>query len=214
MECTIIRKESTFILQKNFRAVMNAFAWPSRIFHVQPLGIQGAKDVKADLCVSILDVFIDHQTSYFIDFRPDDAAPTASRGAALASSFLNGTRAPHASEADFVVFWDGSSGGGIRELKRGNLEYPDEGATAVYMVDAILGADEPAEDPGNPFVFQASGPGIPSGKGRYSIRGLDPREIGMIAEANGGFPLGVDVLFVDTRGNVAGLPRSSKIGAR
>lgn len=103
--------------------------------------------------------------------------------------------------ADFVVFPDGESAGGVLRAKRGTLEYPDVGATAIYAVRRC------APDGGRAVL---RGPGIRDAA-RPALEGLGAGELGWLREANREFPLGVDAMFLDPDGRVICIPRSTRI---
>jgi alpha-D-ribose 1-methylphosphonate 5-triphosphate synthase subunit PhnH len=113
-----------------------------------------------------------------------------------------GSRLAAIEEADFVIVGSGSSNGQLSGMKRGNLEYPDGGATVVYLVDEI------SSDGGR---FRLSGPGI-NGSNCPSYAGLADSELTMLRDANAEFPLGVDALFMDRSGRISSIPRSTCIG--
>jgi alpha-D-ribose 1-methylphosphonate 5-triphosphate synthase subunit PhnH len=106
--------------------------------------------------------------------------------------------------ADGVPSWD------VRELRRGTLVEPSDGATAIYRVDAL---STDVDDPGAATTVRLAGPGVPSpGSGadggvRTLGVGLPAAELAGVAEAGSTYPRGVDaVLATDDR--VAAIPRS------
>jgi len=105
-------------------------------------------------------------------------------------------------DADYIVVRNGTTRGKLAEFKRGSLEYPDTGATIVYLVEALGEAKD---------GIILSGPGV-KGTASLQITGLDPGELQLLREVNSEFPLGVDAIFLDRSGNIACIPRSSRIG--
>jgi alpha-D-ribose 1-methylphosphonate 5-triphosphate synthase subunit PhnH len=112
------------------------------------------------------------------------------------------SRSVSAEDADFVIVRNGTTRGKLAGFKRGSLEYPDTGATILYLVEAL------SEATGEVVL---SGPGV-NGTASLRITGLDPGELQLLREVNREFPLGVDVIFLDQSGNIACIPRSSQIG--
>jgi len=106
--------------------------------------------------------------------------------------------------ADFLIFPEGTSRGTLTGAKRGTLEYPDIGATAVYLVEKL------GETGGE---TEMHGPGI-NGTVHPMISGLAKTEFGLLREANAEFPLGLDALFLDTDGRIMCIPRSTRIGVK
>jgi alpha-D-ribose 1-methylphosphonate 5-triphosphate synthase subunit PhnH len=106
-----------------------------------------------------------------------------------------------AEEADFIIVRQGTTRGNLANFKRGSLEYPDTGATVIYLVEALSQATG----------VVLSGSGI-NGTVSLQITGLDPSELQLLRQVNSEFPLGVDAIFLDQSGHIACIPRSSRIG--
>ena len=106
-------------------------------------------------------------------------------------------------ETDFALILSGDSEGAIRELKRGTLEAPETGATAIYLVDRL------AEERGH-LSLNVSGPGVRGSRPR-GVAGLSVEEREDLRERRVYYPLGVDVYLVDGAGRLAGLPRSVRV---
>lgn len=103
-------------------------------------------------------------------------------------------------EADFVVVSGGSSSGMITRAQRGRVDYPHEGATCIYLVEALF--------PGRTVTL--TGPGILETI-LLGIDGLALGELALIRETNREYPLGVDVILLDSKGQCACIPRSTTI---
>ena len=103
-------------------------------------------------------------------------------------------------QADFVVVSGGNSNGMITRAQRGSLEYPHEGATFIYLIENLF--------PG--CTVTLSGPGI-SAAISLGIDGLALGELALIRETNREYPLGVDVILLDSKGRCACIPRSTTI---
>ncbi|SFK67882.1 alpha-D-ribose 1-methylphosphonate 5-triphosphate synthase subunit PhnH [Halogranum rubrum] len=109
-------------------------------------------------------------------------------------------------DADVVVV-DGHTDGRVTVAKRGSLKEPSEGATLVYEVADLSADTEPIDgDDDQTLTLAVSGPGVPDTR-TFGVDGLPATEVEAIAEAQSGYPRGVDVyLAADDR--VVGLPRS------
>lgn len=83
------------------------------------------------------------------------------------------------------------------EPSLGTLESPEHGATILLRVTAL----------GEGSLWQLSGPGIAATQA-LAIAGLDPAWLAHRQVWNDGFPLGVDLILVDTSRIVA-LPRTT-----
>ena len=108
----------------------------------------------------------------------------------------------HWSTADFAVIRGGSSQGRLLDLRRGSLEDPADGATAIF---------EATEVGEGPLVLRLSGPGVGPTPKTLALAGVDPAEVQHIQQTRAGYPRGVDVIFVDHAGRCACLPRSTAI---
>jgi alpha-D-ribose 1-methylphosphonate 5-triphosphate synthase subunit PhnH len=106
--------------------------------------------------------------------------------------------------ADFIIVTHCVSRGKILEAKRGTLEYPDEGATIIYLVESL----GPKENAGVRLRLQ--GPGVKK-EITATISGLAASEILDLKIINRDYPLGVDCFFLDRAGLVMGLPRSTML---
>jgi alpha-D-ribose 1-methylphosphonate 5-triphosphate synthase subunit PhnH len=137
----------------------------------------------------------------------DNATTVAVLGdSRLAEELALGCRCPLAAvaEADFVVVAPGADTTPLDRCKRGDLLYPDGGATLLYLVDDL------EQDEAGTLL---SGPGI-AGAIRLRISGLGEGELTRLSRLNGEFPLGVDAMFVARRNSaqLACIPRSTRIG--
>jgi alpha-D-ribose 1-methylphosphonate 5-triphosphate synthase subunit PhnH len=121
---------------------------------------------------------------------------------AAALSLHTGSAQADIEVSDFIIATRGTTIGQLSRIKRGTLEYPDKGATLVYL------ADEIAEEGG---TAELSGPGI-NGIARPMFTGLAASELAGLREVNAEYPLGVDAIVLDTFGRIACIPRSTRIG--
>lgn len=106
-----------------------------------------------------------------------------------------------ADTADYVIVAGGSSCGGIKSLNRGTLDFPDKGATVIYMVRELGNGG---------LTLGLKGPGIESIRD-LTINGADAGDLMDIKEMNSEFPLGLDLVLIDDNGFASSIPRSSSI---
>ncbi len=111
------------------------------------------------------------------------------------------SRTAHPENADYIIVRNGTTCGKLAGFKRGSLEYPDTGATILYLVEELSQATG----------VVLSGPGV-NGTVSMRITGLDPSELQLLRQVNSEFPLGIDAIFLDQSGHIACIPRSSRIG--
>jgi len=162
-----------------FRALCDAMSRPGTVQHVP--GERGDHAVAATL--------VDHEVTVH--------TPDESLRAALAASGRLAAADP--TEAD-VVHADGVPSWDVRDLDRGSLVEPSDGATVLYRVERVA-----SEQTDGATRLELSGPGVP-GTRCVSV-GLPAEEVERLAEAQSTYPRGVDAIL--TAGNrVVALPRS------
>jgi len=171
-----------------FRTVLQAMSRPGTIQTLPDAGT-------ADPLVILLSSLLDNEVTV--------AAIDAAGAIALdAISKATGARRCPVAEADFVLVGNGTSNGQLASLRRGTPEYPETGATVIYLLDAV------AAEGGS---ISLSGPGIRDQVAPF-LGGLAIDELRQLGEVNRDFPLGVDAMYLDRQGRLACIPRSTRIG--
>jgi alpha-D-ribose 1-methylphosphonate 5-triphosphate synthase subunit PhnH len=185
--------------QKNYRSLLQAMSRPGRIFRLE--AVNAAVPFAAPL--SVAESLLDPEVSLCVM----GAGPAQALQAILVAATR--ARAESRESADFVFVCGGQSQGAVREVKRGRLEFPEEGATLVYCMDS-----RPACASGR-FHIRLTGPGI-AGTGGIApeMLGVPVEEFQELAAVNADYPLGVDAFFVRPTGEVMALPRSTRIHVR
>lgn len=178
--------DPVFDSQRVFRCVLQATAHPGKLFALPPTGAVPWEALALAL--------LDHEVTYCV-------AGAESREGGDRVARLTGSRISPLPDADLAVF-PGDSGGNVLDLGRGTLERPEAGATAIYAVDHLSNA--------GPLTLKLSGPGVP-GERTLGVDGLSAEEAAAIRASRAGYPLGVDVYLVDGAGQLAGLPRSTRL---
>lgn len=159
--------------QRTFRALLTAMSEPGTVTEV---GSDGVGRVVATL--------VDHEVRLV---ELEEAPEVPADGWA---------------SADFVLIRGGSSRGRLLEVRRGSLEDPADGATAIYEV---------AEVGRGPLVLQVAGPGVGPAPKSVAVDGLDPEEVAAFTQTRAGYPRGVDVILLDKAGRCMCLPRSVSV---
>lgn len=175
-----------------FRVVLQAMSHPGT-----PCQLPGQESVSGEHAplIQLLSCLINNEVSFAI---------VGDECGSLATDLTRHTGTPRSDigESDFVIAARGTTAGLLSRVKRGTLEYPDGGATLVYLVDDIAGEGGAAE---------LSGPGV-NGTVRPLFIGLSAAELRRLRDINAEYPLGVDAMFLDTTGKIACIPRSTRIG--
>nr|QNO55242.1 hypothetical protein MHJDHPNH_00044 [Methanosarcinales archaeon ANME-1 ERB7] len=184
-----------FDAQLTFRKVLDAMAKPGKVVKMPNISLNTPTENKYPFL--ILTSLLDHEVGFkVLDVKNRENTEDISR-------YISSNTGSHESsleDADFILIYDGSSGGTIHEMKRGTLEYPDESAILIYDARRI----------GDGVHLTISGPGIRD-ELEIAIDGIEEEEIRDIVKVNSEFPLGIDVIFSDLYGNIVCLPRSTRV---
>ncbi|WP_101295565.1 phosphonate C-P lyase system protein PhnH [Halegenticoccus soli] len=195
-----------------FRALVDAMSRPGTVRRV-PAG-------PADRAA--LATLVDHEVTCY---TPDEEVRgLLAREGRLAEAPFERARIVHAPEP---------TDGRVRDANRGTLREPSEGATVIYRVASLNAPEVPSEGGGDPVRdtrislaegdggatgdpdgeggcrVTVSGPGVP-GTRRLSVGGLPPTELSAVADAQSGYPRGIDVVLA-AADRVAALPRSATL---
>lgn len=123
--------------------------------------------------------------------------------------------AADADEAD-VIHTRGTPSWDIRDVPRGTLLEPSDGATVIYRVETLTTPASSSrsaferDDTINHDVIRIDGPGVPAETDRTVTIGLPPEELDRISTAQSTYPRGVDVI-ITTAESVLAIPRSVSI---
>jgi len=180
--------------QLAFRALLRATARPGEPFELRVAGRTPAE-------AALLALFVCEVTYAVVGERGGETP------LARLLAERTGARTAPVPIADFLVVLGGSSRGALLVAKRGSLEEPSEGATAVYVVGR-LATGEPTF--GASLGLLLSGPGVQTESALF-VEGLARSEAQAIVQSRADYPLGVDVYLVDEEGLVVGLPRSTRV---
>lgn len=169
-----------------FRVILQGMSHPGKVYSLPDFS------GKEPAPVELLRCLMDNEASFAVigdkDLERALAGHTGSRPVSPAS-------------ADFIIVCRGAACD-LAGCKRGSLEYPDSGATILFLVDEL--------SEGNGGII-LSGPGV-AGTVSLAITGLPLSLFHRLREVNGEFPLGVDAVLLDQGGRIACIPRSSRIG--
>ena len=176
---------------RTFRTILRAMSRPGQVQHLPEFAGEETAPVELLRCL------VDNSTRVAV--LGDDR---------LAEDLVQGCqcRPAKVAEADFIVVAPGADTSPLDQCRRGDLLYPDGGATIVYLVDGLT------EDQDG---IALSGPGIKTTI-HLRVSGLGEGELSRLARLNRDFPLGVDAMFLvrRRRGRLACIPRSTRIGGR
>lgn len=195
--------------QKIFRTLLDAFAHPGEVVKISDLKIVppiGISKASAGVLFTLL------------DFEVGFAVSTSNKKQKekIEEYFIinTGSRLKNLESADFILALGELPQ--LERIKKGSLEYPDQGATIVYSVEEVNEPRPCMQGRGESLSGAESvsltltGPGI-KGKRNLALKGLKKQELIKIMEVNKEFPLGTDFVFTDREDKFFALPRSTKI---
>lgn len=174
--------------QQIFRVLLQATASPGEIMTLPRAGNNPSE--------ALLSALLDQEVTFCVI---GEATKLEER-----LSLQTGARVAEVTGADFALVLNGGSRGAVLKLKRGTLETPQEGSTAIYAVQRLAGCGS--------LMLKLSGPGVP-GTRALGVEGLAGQELEVIHESRARYPLGVDIYLVDEAWQMAALPRSTFIEA-
>lgn len=176
--------------QRTFRAMLAAMSMPGTI---EVLADANPSDATAAL-VAIAQSFLDHEVTFHV---------AAEGGSALEDAILRrtGARTAPLSLAGYVFADDAHARRAVEQVLEGPLEEPEQSATVVVRCASVGDGD---------LALRLTGPGV-DGEITLRLGGLSADVIEARNERNGPFPTGIDLLFVDAQGRLAGLPRSTQV---
>jgi len=179
--------------QKTFRLLLQAMSHPGTVYH--SVNRQDRKGNDMTGLMDICETLLDREVGFAV--INDDGS--------LTKEISRRTRSRTVSipDADFIIVVGGTSNRKILEGKRGSLEYPDNSATAIYVIPSCREGNS-----GNSILLK--GPGIET-ETFLELQGFQRDELKAIQHANSEYPLGLDVIFVDRNGHISCIPRSITI---
>lgn len=105
--------------------------------------------------------------------------------------------------ASYVFISGNSASEIVRNIKKGELEYPEDSATLIIDVEKIEKLPI-----GQTFEIVLKGPGVKTEETVY-VKGITKEILEEIKIANREYPLGIDVILSDVDGNITCIPRTN-----
>ena len=187
------RFDPVFDCQEVFKALMNAFAKPGKVFSIEK-NVEKLEGQCASLTAAAM-VLLDNWRSFYVE-----------GDAALEEELREQTYGVPAAmdEADYLFFpGQGDPWQALAQAKPGTLPEPHKSATLFVLADSLEG--------GAPFSL--TGPGVDGG---ISVSLPERYRVWLEARDAQGheFPCGVDLYFLTPQGQVMGIPRKVKMGGK
>jgi alpha-D-ribose 1-methylphosphonate 5-triphosphate synthase subunit PhnH len=193
------RFDPVYESQATFRVVLEAMARPGTVAKLPAIDPRCPVDDCRPLAAVLL-TLLDHEVSFAVVPAPGDGVEADRLERYLAAA--TGSRPAAVETADYVLALGALPDGLAERLKRGRPAYPDESTTLLVAAPSLVAEDGP--------TAALAGPGVrPGAVARLS--GLTLADLEALAEANADPPLGIDLILADAEGNVACLPRSTRV---
>ncbi len=197
--------DNTHLLTQNtYRTILQSMCHPGKLYQLPCASVNWQADLdtrpacgKADGLMSVLLTLLDNEVTFFLLGSGPDY---------MEAEIFELTRSTVSDivSADFIIIPDGRSGGELLKAKRGSLDYPDAGATVIYIIDSL------GDRSNGKSRILLKGPGIKDGL-EILVGGPVKDELLCIKEANAEFPLGIDCIFIDRSDKIMCIPRSTMI---
>ena len=181
--------------QRCFRVLLKAMSHPGRAY---PLAAE-TMEFHQDPLVAISRSLLDHEVGFHFLNETEHTS--------LERTIFETTKAQRQSlqSADYIMVVGSDSNGAVKYAKRGDMAYPDQGATIIYAVDDFLETDTSSH-------IMLSGPGInPNQPHRPQINALSLDEWRCLQLINRDYPRGIDCIVVTSQKDVMCIPRSTRI---
>jgi alpha-D-ribose 1-methylphosphonate 5-triphosphate synthase subunit PhnH len=175
-----------------FRKIVKALSFPGEILNLKDEADKIDLDLPVSKNIMVLSMALfDREITFYCD--NNDATDSIAKLTYGHKSELN--------TSDFVILTNlNDVETQITSLRRGTLMDPHLGATLILELQDLVDGSE---------TYVLTGPGI---KESNVFRTSGLKEIVKAREVvNGEFPLGIDLLLVDKKGNLLALPRTTKI---
>lgn len=176
--------------QRAFRALLDAMSRPGRI-----CGLPPGRDEDGDWSglLTIARTLLDHEVTFH----------AATAGDAIAEQIRRrtGSRSQPLASADYVFADADHAVRAVRDAREGALEEPERTATIVVRCHEVGAGD---------LALMLTGPGI-DGDATLRLADVSVAAIEAREARNWPYPGGPDLVFVDGRGRVACIPRSTAI---
>jgi len=186
--------DHVFTAQRFYRLLLDAMARPGKIVTLSKLEIDPPEGLSWSI-TGLAFTLLDQETTFAV--LPENESLNRYL------SLNTGSRQAALSSAEFIIIDGRVDLPELLEINRGDLLFPDRGATLMVMAPVVGGE-------GTDTRLTLQGPGI-HGEVSLALGGLCPGNLERVQTLNREFPLGVDLMISDNSGALVCIPRSSTI---
>ena len=184
--------------QRVFRKLLDCMARPGKVVAIREF-VASAWNLT---CVAAVALTLMDEETTFATLGPDWEE------FASFCKFHTGSKLVTAEKADFVFIDGNYYSSELEKVSRGNLLFPEQGATVICRVSGIYSGVFRTELEG--LALCLKGPGILNER-ELTVTGLTKENLACLKKLNSEFPLGVDTILVSLNGQLSCIPRSSNI---
>ncbi|MGS5517294.1 phosphonate C-P lyase system protein PhnH [Clostridioides difficile] len=181
--------------QEIYRKLLDSASFPGKLNNIDNINIEN--NIKlSNGAIGIAITLLDQEVTFYVENHTQE-------------DIKNIRALTMSNQADYkrsdYIFLDTNSEIDILEVRIGSFEYPDESATIIHQVNDL------SIDYQTKYIkLDLSGPGIKSKNSLY-LHGIKKEFLERLSTINKDYPIGVDLILVDKKGELAFIPRSSKL---
>lgn len=181
--------------QEIYRKMLDSASFPGKLNNIDNINIENNTKL-LNGAIGIAITLLDQEVTFYIEnYTQEDIKNIRALTMSNQVDYM---------ESDYI-FLDINSELDILQIKIGSFEYPDESATIIHQVNDL------SIDYQTKYIkLDLSGPGIKSKNSIY-IDGAKEEFIQRLSIINKDYPIGIDLILVDKKGELAFIPRSSKL---
>ncbi|MGX9758491.1 phosphonate C-P lyase system protein PhnH [Clostridioides difficile] len=181
--------------QEIYRKLLDSASFPGKLNNINNINIENNTKL-SNGAIGIAITLLDQEVTFYIENCTKEDIKNIRA--------LTMSNQVDYNKSDYL-FLDINSELDILQIKIGFFEYPDESTTIIHQVNEL------STDYKDNFIrLYLSGPGIKSKKTLY-IDGVKQEFLERLLMINKDYPTGTDLILIDNKGELAFIPRSSKL---
>ncbi|NMS90433.1 phosphonate C-P lyase system protein PhnH [Clostridioides difficile] len=181
--------------QEIYRKLLDSASFPGKLNNIDNINIENNTKL-SNGAIGIAITLLDQEVTFYVENHTQ-------------KDIKNIRALTMSNQVDYkksdYLFLDINSEIDILQVRIGSFEYPDESATIIHQVNDL------SIDYQTKYIkLDLSGSGIKSKNSLY-IDGVKKEFLERLSTINKDYPIGVDLILVDKKGELAFIPRSSKL---
>lgn len=181
--------------QEIYRKLLDSASFPGKLNNIDNINIENNTKL-SNGAIGIAITLLDQEVTFYVENHTQEDIKNIRA--------LTMSNQVDYKKSDYL-FLDINSEIDILQVRIGSFEYPDESATIIHQVNDL------SIDYQTKYIkLDLSGPGIKSKNSLY-IDGVKKEFLERLSTINKDYPIGVDLILVDKKGELVFIPRSSKL---